>query len=126
MNSIILLTQVSSVCTDLFQIVMVYILLHVVIGLLMHSLNVLSCALIRVKYGYTILERNHILFYINTIGDMFKSGLTFNKNWNIKFYTSDEIINVFVCSIQGITLSARVFFIHGLYSEIHAILKVLI
>ena len=85
MISIILLTQVSSVYTDLFQILMVYILLHVVIGLLrykyvMYALYAPLCALIRVKYGYTILERNHILFYINTIGDMFKSGLTFNKN----------------------------------------------
>ena len=78
MISIILLTQVSSVYTDLFQILMVYILLHVVIGLLrykyvMHSLYALSCALIRVKYGYyNIMERNQLFFYINTNGQMFK------------------------------------------------------
>ena len=52
---------------------MVNILLHVVLGLLrykyvMHSLYALSCALIRVKYGYNIMERNQLLFYINTLG----------------------------------------------------------
>ena len=56
MISIILLTQVSSVYTDLFQISMVYILLHVVIDLLrykyvMHALYTPSCVVIRVKYG---------------------------------------------------------------------------
>ena len=71
MISIILLTQVSSVYADLFQILMVNILLHVGLGLLrykyvMHSLYALSSALIRVKYGYNIMERNQLLFYINT------------------------------------------------------------
>ena len=74
MISIILLTHVSSVYTDLFQILMVNILLHVVLGLLrykyvMHSLYALSCALIRVKYGYNIMERNQLLLYINTLSE---------------------------------------------------------
>ena len=80
MISIILLTQVSSVYTDIFQILILNILLHVALAYY-----------IRVKYGYNIMERNQLLLKINTVNIITPSLILNTSGSNIERATNTSL-----------------------------------